>query len=161
MNSWIWYERLRPRRVGGALVATAFLLLLVLPSCKSKTEQESGAVARPANALELVLTYGSEKEKWINEVTNDFNRADHRTGSGKRIYVRAIPMGSGEAIDEVLEGRNQPHIISPASSAFIKLGNAKSQSKYGQRPDRADRKSRPLARRDRHVEADGRGSGLG
>src|SRR5258708_26347535 len=40
-------------------------------------------------------------------------------------------MGSGEAIDEVLEGRNQPHIISPASSAFIKLGNAKSQSKYG------------------------------
>jgi Ca-activated chloride channel homolog len=131
MNSWMWYERQRPRRVGGALVATAFLLLLVLPSCKSKTEQESGAVARPANALELVLTYGSEKEKWINEVTNDFNRADHRTSSGKRIYVRAIPMGSGEAIDEVLERRNQPHIISPASSAFIKLGNAQSQSKYG------------------------------
>src|SRR5258708_38256959 len=40
-------------------------------------------------------------------------------------------MGSGEAIDEVLESRNQPHIISPASSAFIKLGNAQSQSKYG------------------------------
>jgi Bacterial extracellular solute-binding protein len=40
-------------------------------------------------------------------------------------------MGSGEAIDEVLEGRRQPHLISPASAAFIKLGNAQSQSKYG------------------------------
>jgi Ca-activated chloride channel family protein len=40
-------------------------------------------------------------------------------------------MGSGEAIDEVMEGRRQPHIISPASAAFIKLGNAQSQSKYG------------------------------
>jgi Ca-activated chloride channel family protein len=40
-------------------------------------------------------------------------------------------MGSGEAIDEVLEGRRQPDLISPASAAFIKLGNAQSQSKYG------------------------------
>jgi Ca-activated chloride channel family protein len=129
---WKWCQRPRLSRVTGDLVATVVLLLLVLvlPSCKSKTAQD-GSVVRPANALELVFTYGSEKEKWINEVTNDFNRAEHRTNSGKPIYVRAVPMGSGEAIDEVLEGRNQPHIISPASSAFIKLGNAKSQSKYG------------------------------
>jgi Ca-activated chloride channel homolog len=126
--TWLWCQRLR-LHVAIAAVVSAFLLLL-LSSCK-KAEQESAAVARPANALELVFTYGSEKEKWINEVTNDFNRAAHRTSSGKPIYVRAVPMGSGEAIDEVLEGRNQPHIISPASSAFIKLGNAKSQSQYG------------------------------
>jgi Ca-activated chloride channel homolog len=78
-----------------------------------------------------VFTYGSEKEKWINEITQAFNRADHRTASGKRIYVRAIPMGSGEAIDEVMEDRRQPHIISPASAAFIRLGNAQSQSRFG------------------------------
>ena len=124
--SWTWCGRLR--WVIPAVLAA--VLLLLLPSCK-KTAPETGAIARPANALELVFTYGSEKERWINEVTNDFNRADHRTSGGKRIYVRAAPMGSGEAIDEVLEGRNQPHIISPASSAFIKLGNAQSQGKYG------------------------------
>jgi Ca-activated chloride channel family protein len=119
----------RGQSMAGALLA--IVLLLLLPACKSKSAQESGTVARPENALELVFTYGSEKEKWINEVTNDFNRAGHKTSSGKQIYVRAVAMGSGEAIDEVLEGRNQPHIISPASSAFIKLGNAQSQSKYG------------------------------
>lgn len=115
--------------IGSAL--TILLFLLLLPACKSKTSSEAESSSSSADKLELTFTYGSEKEKWINEVTADFNRANHRTSGGKRIYVRAIPMGSGEAFDEVLEGRGQPHLISPASAAFIKLGNAQSQSKYG------------------------------
>ena len=107
------------------------LLVFFFSSCKSKTAQQSEANQAPPNALELTFTYGSEKEKWISEVTVEFNRGDHRIGSGKRIFVRALPMGSGEAIDEVMEGRRQPHIVSPASAAFIKLGNAQSQSKTG------------------------------
>ena len=108
-----------------------FFVILVFPGCKSKTQREGESSFSGKDNLELVFTYGSEKEKWINEVTDTFNRGDHRTSAGKKIYVRAVPMGSGEAIDEVLEGRRQPHIISPASAAFIKLGNAQSQSKYG------------------------------
>src|SRR5271166_867473 len=116
-------------------ISSALIIFLLLTACKSKTPSESES-SSPSNSnskdrLELTFTYGSEKEKWINEVTDAFNRGDHRTASGKRIFVRAIPMGSGEAIDEVMEGRRQPHIISPASAAFIKLGNAQSQSKYG------------------------------
>jgi len=117
------------RRVG---ILGVFLLLL-LTGCKSKThsENELNLSSSSGDKLELVFTYGSEKEKWINEVTEAFNRADHRTSGGKRIFVRAIPMGSGEAIDEVMEGRRQPDIISPASAAFIRLGNAQSQSRFG------------------------------
>ena len=112
--------------------AIFFLCAGLLCSCKSKgTSREIESGVAPAGSLELVFTYGSEKEKWINEVTNEFNRADHKSTGGKRIYVRAIPMGSGEAIDEVMEGRRQPHLISPASSAFIKLGNAQSQTRSG------------------------------
>jgi len=118
-------------------IAPACVLVLVSllfsPACKKKasdSEVESGA-GLPAGRLELLFTYGSEKEKWINQVTAEFNRAQHKSSSGKTIYVRAIPMGSGEAIDEVLEGTRQPHIISPASAAFIKLGNAQSQSRFG------------------------------
>ena len=85
----------------------------------------------PPDSIELLFTYGSEKERWINEVTDKFNREDHRAQGGKRIFVRAIPMGSGECIDEALNGGRQPHLISPASGAFIKLGNAESQSKTG------------------------------
>jgi Ca-activated chloride channel family protein len=102
-------------------------------SCKKKVQSNGQNEPAPAskNALELVFTYGSEKEKWITEVTDQFNREGHRTGAGRPIVVRASPMGSGELIDEVLSGRRQPHIISPASAAFIKLGNAQSQQSAG------------------------------
>ncbi|HEY3617547.1 MAG TPA: VWA domain-containing protein [Candidatus Sulfotelmatobacter sp.] len=115
-------------------ICSAFIVLifvLLLPACKSKTPSDTELSSPAADKLELLFTYGSEKEKWITDVTTEFNRADHRISSGKRIYVRAIAMGSGEAIDEVMEGRREPHLISPASAAFIKLGNAQSQSKYG------------------------------
>ena len=102
-------------------------------SCKSsnKTQESEPESRSSSDRIDLLFTYGSEKEKWINEVTEAFNRGDHRVAGGKRIYVKTVAMGSGEAIDEVLSGRRQPDIISPASAAFIKLGNAQSQSKTG------------------------------
>ena len=87
--------------------------------------------AAPRGSIELVFPYGSEKEKWINDVTQAFNRSGAKTQSGKPIFVRALPMGSGETIDNILSGRLQAHLASPASSAFIKLGNAESRTKTG------------------------------
>lgn len=125
-------------RLAVPLTAVCLLILFVmlaggLGGCKSSSRDSTpAATASPSrDSLELVFSYGSEKEKWIKEVTDRFNGEDHRAAGGKRIFVRAIPMGSGECIDEVLEGRRQPHLISPASAAFIKLGNAQSQSKTG------------------------------
>ena len=117
----------RPKTCSAVVI---ILWLFLLPACKSRSSKsEFGSYS--GDKLELVFTYGSEKEKWINDVTADFNRGEQKTAGGKRIFVKAIPMGSGEAIDEVMEGRRQPDLISPASAAFIKLGNAQSQSKYG------------------------------
>jgi Ca-activated chloride channel family protein len=110
------------------------LLCFGLGSCQkqpsSKQESASGEQA-PRGSLELVFPYGSEKEKWITDVTRDFNQRNFKTQSGKAIYVRALPMGSGETIDNILSGRLQAHLASPASAAFIKLGNADSRSKTG------------------------------
>ncbi len=115
----------------GIILSISILCVGLLLGCNSKSTPKNEAVAPAPNGVEIVFTYGSEKEKWINEVTDSFNRERHRTSGGKPIFVRAIPMGSGEAIEEVMEGRRKPHIISPASAAFVKLGNARSQSKYG------------------------------
>jgi len=132
-RAWIDSRRrcYAPGRTAWHVLVPTLLLLSLLSCCKSKTRSENGAPTPAADALQLTFTYGSEKEKWINEVTDAFNRGDHRTSNGKRIFVHAFAMGSGEAIDEVMEGRRQPDIISPASTAFIRLGNAQSQSKYG------------------------------
>ncbi len=83
-----------------------------------------------ADQLRLTFTYGSEKETWLKEVTADFNRQG-LVQDGKTIVVEAIPMGSGECIDELLEGRRQAHLVSPASGAFIRIGNAKARAANG------------------------------
>jgi Ca-activated chloride channel family protein len=124
-----------------AAVLTSFCLLCLFgaASCSSKPDAPSGSGATSnsvtpgasANTLEIVFTYGSEKEAWIKEATDAFNRSARRTADGKTIRVNAIPMGSGECIDELLTETRKAHLTSPASAAFIKLGNAQSRAKTG------------------------------
>lgn len=82
--------------------------------------------------VDLLFTYGSEKESWIRETTAAFNGAKVKTKGGKVIVVDARPMGSGECIDEILSGRTKAHLTSPASGVFIKLGNARSRAERNQ-----------------------------
>jgi Ca-activated chloride channel family protein len=82
--------------------------------------------------IQLLFSYGSEKQKWIEDVTAAFNQSAVQTASGKIIQVKATPKGSGECIDDVLSGAEQDDLTSPASNVFIKLGNAKSRAASGQ-----------------------------
>src|SRR5262249_54280246 len=110
-----------------------FTIALALGSCGQPRQQpnESRSPTPPPNSLELLFTYSSEKEAWIKDITDRFNRENHKVGSGRAIFVKAIPMGSGDAIDELISGRRQAHVTSPASAAFIKLGNAQSRASAG------------------------------
>jgi len=119
-----------------AFVFHAFCCLLLptvfLAGCKSPSNAPSGnAAVAPRGALELVFPYGTEKQKWIDDVTAAFNASGAKTQAGKPIFVRPIPMGSGESIDGILSGALQADLTSPASAAFIKLGNAESRAKTG------------------------------
>jgi Ca-activated chloride channel homolog len=112
---------------------SCLVLVSMLPACRSKQASEGGekVVKPPENSLQLLFVYGSEKEKWINDVTEAFNRSEQKSTGGHPIFVRAIPMGSGETIDSILSGRLQADLVSPASAAFITLGNAESRAKTG------------------------------
>jgi len=85
----------------------------------------------PRNAIVLTFVYGSEKQKWIEDVTEGFNAVRHQSAGGRPIFITALPMGSGESIDAVLSGSVKAHIISPASMAYVKLGNARSRATTG------------------------------
>jgi Ca-activated chloride channel family protein len=97
---------------------------LVLPGCKRPAGGQGLPPAKPANLLEVVFTYGSEKEEWIKEVTKAFNAQKPTTKSGKVIRVTATPNGSGECVDELLKGRVEAHLCSPASGVYVTLGDA-------------------------------------
>jgi Ca-activated chloride channel family protein len=113
------------------------LLALTLSACTPSPQKPdtgsaaSPAAVAPAGSLEIVFTYGSEKEEWVKDVTAAFNAEKHTTASGKAIFVKAVALGSGECIDELVQGTRQAHLTSPASAAFIKLGNAQWRAKTG------------------------------
>ncbi len=115
------------------------IILIALASCKpssrTRAEESSADPSAPEpgaeNAVNLIFTYGSEKQKWIESVTKDFHAAGLKTQDGRPIRVQALPMGSGDCVNEVLSGKRKAHIISPASAAFLKLGAAESQTKTG------------------------------
>ncbi|HEX6100818.1 MAG TPA: VWA domain-containing protein [Thermoanaerobaculia bacterium] len=111
------------------------LLLLLAAGCGGRESRSSDARSlnpfRPDD-VRLTFTYGSEKEAWIKEATAAFNAGEHKIASGKRIQVEAIPMGSGESIDELLNETRKAHLTSPASAAFVTLANAQSRARTGQ-----------------------------
>jgi Ca-activated chloride channel family protein len=113
--------RLRP-----ALAALA--LVLFLPLGCAREEKRQAAEPPP---LDLLFTYGSEKEKWVAELTAEWNQAENRLPSGEKIRVEAVAMGSGQAIDEILDGKRLAHLTSPASAAFVDRGNARSRALAG------------------------------
>ena len=95
------------------------------PPGGAKADDATGAGPVPANALELTILYGSEKKEWMADCTRAFNDEQQKTADGRPIFVRHVPMGSGDCVEEVLSGRTQAHLISPASGVFITQGNAR------------------------------------
>jgi Ca-activated chloride channel family protein len=99
------------------------VIFITLVACVSQQVQ--------AADIEILFTYGSEKENWIKEVTEQFNAAHHKINDGKVIKVIHKPMGSGDLINSALNGEVQAHIVSPASDFYMTLGNAESVEKTG------------------------------
>jgi Ca-activated chloride channel family protein len=105
------------------------LYALFLSACNDEPHSPPIPATPPTSAprfIQLTLTYAWEKKAWIDDITTQFNSAHYTINDGQIISVEAIAMNSKNIIDEVLAGTRQPHLISPASSAFIELGNAQS-----------------------------------
>ncbi len=81
MSSAFDRTNLRPRM--RLLPVLIFSLLLIGPGgCKKEapsTQESASSERAPAGSVELVFPYGSEKEKWIVDVTRDFNQRNVKT----------------------------------------------------------------------------------
>jgi len=108
---------------------------LALGACRKSGSDSASPNPEPdrpkGESVEVLFNYGSEKEEWVKAVTAEFHRRQPKIASGKFIQVTATPMGSGEVVDRLISGTDKAVLASPASSAFIKLGNAKWRAKTG------------------------------
>ncbi len=77
----------------------------------------------------LNMVYGSEKEAWIKDVVADFNNR-HIGACDGPITVSATPSGSGTSMQDIIDGKTQPDIWSPAGGVWLNLLNSGWQQKH-------------------------------
>jgi Ca-activated chloride channel family protein len=119
----------------------AMMCLLILAGCASSVATtppptdpgRTPCTSHSATPVTLSMYYGSEKENWINDVVPTFNR-QHYVACDGPITVNAIPIGSGDSMEQILDGKIQPDIWSPAGSAWITILNDKWSSTHGGTP---------------------------
>lgn len=90
----------------------------------------SACTTHSSNPILLNMYYGSEKRAWLDDVVADFNRKNMTACDGT-ITVKAIPIGSGDSMQQIAAGTIQPDIWSPAGSVWLTLLNDMWQKKYG------------------------------
>ena len=98
-----------------------------LPASVTETTHVEATTPRPDSGIELLFAYGSEKKSWIEDVTEHFNGSGAKIPSGENILVKTNAAGSGEIIENLLNGKTQAHLVSPAALAFVTIGNGKSR----------------------------------
>jgi Ca-activated chloride channel homolog len=103
------------------IISLCVVAAMLLTACQpnNNNNQSGEPTALPADALRVVFTYGSEKDNWIQAATARFLSNNPKTSQGKRIIVDPQPVGSGESMDDILQGRVQPALWSPASRFWL------------------------------------------
>lgn len=101
-----------------AAVAVAFV------TSRESDEEPAGRAADqpPAGALRISFFYSPEKEDLLVPLVKRFNDSGARSG-GKRVFIDAKNVSSGEVQSEVAAGKLEPVLWSPASSFWGRLLN--------------------------------------
>src|SRR5215813_7376918 len=103
-----------------AIVACLSLLVVLLEACSTSIgpiQSTPSPSASPnlsytcsthtSNPVTLTMYYGSEKESWISDEVKDFNSRQITACDGP-ITVNAIPVGSGQSMQDIVNGKIQP-----------------------------------------------------
>jgi|HubBroStandDraft_3_1064219.scaffolds.fasta_scaffold00157_3 ABC-type Fe3+ transport system substrate-binding protein len=83
-----------------------------------------------ADAVEIGIAYGTEKERWLQWAAGEFAK----TPDGQRIKINLLPMGSLEGAQAVLAGDRRIHVWSPASALYKEIFVSEWQGKNNQQP---------------------------
>ncbi|HEX3642933.1 MAG TPA: VWA domain-containing protein [Ktedonobacteraceae bacterium] len=113
----------------------SLFFVIISSSCgTSPTQTKQGSPiscsSHSSQPVTLTMAYSSEKQAWIEDVVKDFN-GQQMTACDGPITVQATPTGSGQSMQQILDGSLQPDIWSPAGNVWITLLNAQWRSKHG------------------------------
>lgn len=64
---------------------------------------------------------GNDKDGWINEMAEEFNRQGNKTSTGEEMSVSIRPMASGLGADYIISGKYLPQGFTPSNELFGEL----------------------------------------
>lgn len=108
----------------GFLLTLTLVVSLLLSGCN--VVQSLGG-----KTLTLSIIYGSEKQAWLDPMIQQYNSEKHKTSQGSIIQVVGTPLGSIEALNQMLADQLKPTVWSPASSLYIPVVQAEWSKKFG------------------------------
>lgn len=94
------------------------------PPSRAAPAASAGAPAGPP-PVELSFEYSTEKRDWLEAAIADFERQT------PGIKVKLIGRGSLDSVNDILDGKSQPVLWSPADSSLANLLASDWQTKYG------------------------------
>ncbi|MBN2004396.1 MAG: substrate-binding domain-containing protein [Anaerolineae bacterium] len=115
-----------------ALATTGMLVgALISPSVRAVAYAPLRELILPApDPIPLSVLYSTEKTEWLEEAVEQFEATRPRVG-GRPIEITLTKSGSRELYLDVLDGKAQPDLISPASTLQISLLETLSNGKFG------------------------------
>lgn len=121
------------------LISWPLLLLVMLAACNfpgiasQPTQTPPGPAiscsSHSSNPVTLNVLYSSEKQAWMEEAVKDFNSRNIVACDGP-ITVNATATGSGQSMQDILSGAQQPDVWSPAGAVWLTLMNSQWQAKH-------------------------------
>ncbi len=89
-----------------------------------KTGADAGAVEPDADATQITMLYSTEKKDWIEEAALGFAK-EH-----PEIVVNLRGMGSLQAAEAIVDGREKPVLWSPADSLILNMAQSDWEARY-------------------------------
>ena len=124
---------LHPHRWTRARLLAGLATLLPLLACGRACGPKAGTGTAdvPANAVRVVLSYGSEKKAFLTDSIEAFHRTQPKTKGGRPIRIDAVAEGSAESMEAILAGRSEAAVWSPASSLLVDVLNERWAEAHG------------------------------
>lgn len=102
--------------------ALFLVLIVLLAACGNGSISLPGGDENgvPANAVKITFAYSPEKETWLKERFDAFNRSGAKVND-RPIFVEGVNKSSGAARTEILQGTLTTTVWSPSSSAWLSV----------------------------------------
>jgi Ca-activated chloride channel homolog len=79
----------------------------------------ASAASAPAKpSVTVVLAFGSEKKSWLTDAIQRFNDSAPRLPGGELVRVEGQAVGSGAAVEDLVDGTIKAHAWAPASTMY-------------------------------------------